>query len=135
MAALTEEQKATRAANKVARLASAEVAREAREAQYAAEEATRLAAMPMTLLALMARSEAVSLDYRVYASPELSVEFRDKYGDPTRLVLTSSEEDVRQVEYDIESKEFEVEEARKKEERRQAALAKLSDEDRKALGI
>ena len=138
MAELTTEQKEARAANKAARLAAEEVARQARDAQYAAEEAARLAAMPMTLLALMARSDAVALDYRVYAmpdAPELSVEFHDKYGDPTRLVLTSNDYDVQQVDNDIASKEFEVEEARKKAARRNEALSKLTADDRKALGI
>jgi len=95
--------------------------------------------MPLTLLKLMARADDCDLDCRVTYSAsgtgEINVLINNKYGGSTVLSLTSSYQSVRNVECDIEFEEEEVARKRALEDRRQAARAKLTDEDLEALGL
>ena len=109
----------------------------AREEEQAEAEKARLAAMPLTLLSLMARADECGLGYQVMTNAlgDLTVQFSDKYGDRTHLLLTSSSSAVYNVTLDIESKEEELAEQRALAARRHAAIAKLTKEDLTALGL
>jgi len=113
------------------------VARALLESQRAEAEKARLAAMPMTLLKLIARAGDCGLMTHASFSTtgDLVVQFNDKYGDFTVLNLVSTEQQVRLVEIDIEHKEEDVAEERALEARRQAARAKLTHDDLDALGL
>ena len=115
-----------------------ERARLARLEDQAMEEEVRLKEMPLTLLKLLARSYAVDLDTSVYLAKdtgEIEISFADKYGDHRHITLKSSFMDVRNVECDIETAEFDRAELRKREKLRASAIAKLDEDERAALGL
>lgn len=103
----------------------------------AAEEPARLAAMPLTLLSLMARSTACGLDTKVSRNltGDIIVSFNDRYGDFRVLSLSSSGQAVYNVECGIEMKEAADADARDLEARRRAARAKLTAKDLEVLGL
>lgn len=123
MAAMTKEQKAA--------------VRQQEEATRAEAEKARLAAMPLTLLTLLARADACGLGYQVNhsATGDIVVKIDDQYGDHTALNLNSASSAVHGVELDIQFKEEAIAEQRALEARRQVARAKLTEDDLIALGL
>lgn len=108
-------------------------------AERAAYEAEMAATYPQRLMAMLERATKVNFELTVEAGAFL-LEDRDERDYNRRQVLTleynqANQETLHELDWRVELKEEREREAQRKFQLRQAALAKLSKEEREELGL